>query len=282
MCAYRLGPPIPAVEAPRVVQYDCPCARCSYNLRGLLPSGVCPECAAPIAVSLEGRLLRHASRDFLRSVDFGLTVLLCALWLYVAMFAASVVAALLIKAQQSKEVAEAVSRAMMLLPTLAFVVGYWKFTTPDAGDADTGRAFCTRNIIRVAVFVQLGAKLSALAVVLAIHAATSVATTPGYVSPLEPLATALNWLDIAAWITVFYAVLVHVRALADRVPNVEIRARAKGFMWFIPMIFIIGFYFFGIGPIASLILYATLLQSLQQHFKETLDWQERGGRFTFN
>src|SRR6185369_13965669 len=116
MCAYPLGPPIPSLEPPPVVPYDFPCAPCSYNLRGLVLSGLCPECAAPVAVSLEGRLLRHASRDFLRSVDFGLTVLLCALWLYVAMFAAATVAALLIKAQQSKEFADAVGRAIMLLP----------------------------------------------------------------------------------------------------------------------------------------------------------------------
>ncbi len=280
--AYPLGPPIPAAEPPPVVQSNCPCARCAYNLRGLSPAGVCPECGAPVAISLEGRLLRFADRRYVRTVDLGLTILLCAIWLYVLLLVVSIVLGLFIRARQSQELAEEASRAIMLLPTIAFVLGYWKFTTPDIGTFDSERAVNTRNIIRVAACVQLAAKLGALAVALAVHAAAAAATTANFVSPLEPIQIGLTLVDFAAWITLFYAVLIHVRAVADRVPDMEIRARAKGFMWFLPLVFVVGFFIFGVGPIIALSLYATLLQSLQQHFKQTLDWQERGGRFTFS
>lgn len=281
MCAYSLGPPIPAAEPPPVVQYDCSCARCGYNLRGLLLSGVCPECAAPVAVSLEGRVLRFADRNYLKSLDFGLTILLCSIWFYVLTLAASVLANMLVRSTQSKEMADVVARAIMLLPTFGFILGYFKFTTPDEADAESG-LINPRSIIRVAVSVQLLAKLAGLAVAIANYAAAAAATTGGFVPPLQPVAIGLNWLDNAAFLTLFYAMLVHVRAVADRVPNVELRARALGFMWFLPIIFAVGFFFFLIGPIAALILYASLLQSLQIHFKEALDWQERGGRFTFH
>lgn len=281
MCAYPLGPSIPSKEPPPVVQYDCACARCAYNLRGLSPTGVCPECGAAVAVSLQGRLLRFAARAYVRSLDIGLTILLCAIWVYVLLLAVSIFLGMYLRGSQSRELALVVSLAVMLLPALAFVIGYWKFTTPDEADA-AAPPVNARSIIRVAVCIQLAAKLARVAIALAIEAQVAAATTGGFVSPLEPIALVLRWIDIAAFVTLFYAVLVHARAIADRVPDVEIRARAKGFMWFLPVIFVGGYFFFGIGPIAALILFASLLQSLQEHLKAALDWQERGGRFTFN
>lgn len=277
---YRLGPRIPASEPPPVVQHDCPCARCGYNLRGLQLSRSCPECAAPIAVALTGPLLRFADRAYLKALDTGLTVLLCSIWFYVLLLAASIVAAMLIRATQSREFAGVVSRAIMLLPAAGFLAGYFLFTTADPSDA--GRSgLNVRLIIRLAAAAQVLLKIAGLGIAIANYAAVSGATTGGFVPPLAPVAVAITWGDIAAFLTLFFAVLVHVRAIAARVPDVELRARAKGFMWFLPAIFVGGLFIFGVGPIAALVLFASLLQSLQQHFKESLDWQERGGRFTF-
>ena len=36
------------------VESDVPCSRCGYNLRTLSSTGLCPECAAPVAESLQG------------------------------------------------------------------------------------------------------------------------------------------------------------------------------------------------------------------------------------
>lgn len=41
------------------IDFDLPCARCAYNLRGLRAGGRCPECADPI-----DRALAHAGFDF--------------------------------------------------------------------------------------------------------------------------------------------------------------------------------------------------------------------------
>ena len=41
------------------IDFDLPCARCDYNLRGLRAGGRCPECADPI-----DRALAHAGFDF--------------------------------------------------------------------------------------------------------------------------------------------------------------------------------------------------------------------------
>lgn len=71
---------------------DHRCVQCGYNLRGLEPTGNCPECAAPVGDSLVGDDLRHADQPWLRTVRTGLVLLamaagaICA-WLFLVMLA---------------------------------------------------------------------------------------------------------------------------------------------------------------------------------------------------
>ncbi len=53
------------------IRDDTPCRRCGYNLRGLMPTSLCPECGTPIAQSLVGNLLKHADPDWLERLRFG-------------------------------------------------------------------------------------------------------------------------------------------------------------------------------------------------------------------
>ena len=52
---------------------DVPCVRCFYNLRGLMPSGACPECGLSIASSLDPSRLVFADprwrHDLARAID---------------------------------------------------------------------------------------------------------------------------------------------------------------------------------------------------------------------
>ncbi len=50
---------------------DTICRRCGYNLRGLRPEGVCPECATAIALSLAGNRLRDAEPRWVAKLAAG-------------------------------------------------------------------------------------------------------------------------------------------------------------------------------------------------------------------
>ncbi|UCG17298.1 MAG: hypothetical protein JSV19_04550 [Phycisphaerales bacterium] len=57
------------------IDYDIPCVACRYNLRGLHPDGLCPECAVPIAHSVSGAALYGRSRNSLLTMRAGVTYL---------------------------------------------------------------------------------------------------------------------------------------------------------------------------------------------------------------
>lgn len=48
------------------------CITCDYDLGGLSPGGVCPECGTPVEQSLKGRWLRHEDRAWVAKVCRGL------------------------------------------------------------------------------------------------------------------------------------------------------------------------------------------------------------------
>lgn len=63
-----------SVASPQPARITDPhtCIDCGYNLRGLDPAGVCPECGADIHRSLQQRLLRHENPQWLGRVARGI------------------------------------------------------------------------------------------------------------------------------------------------------------------------------------------------------------------
>jgi hypothetical protein len=59
---------------------DLPCRSCGYNLRTLATSGVCPECATPIAASLRSERLREADPNWLRQMHTGCKLEYWGIW----------------------------------------------------------------------------------------------------------------------------------------------------------------------------------------------------------
>ena len=66
------------------VEGDLPCSGCGYNLRTLFRDGDCPECARPIARTIEGDLLCRCQRWWLRRMRVGLLIAMVGLILGMA------------------------------------------------------------------------------------------------------------------------------------------------------------------------------------------------------
>ena len=67
------------VDVMGVVQDDVACLRCGQTLRGLPLRGFCPECATPVAASVQGDLLRHTPPEWIGKIANGANWYLAAL-----------------------------------------------------------------------------------------------------------------------------------------------------------------------------------------------------------
>ena len=63
------------------IETDLTCVDCTYNLRGLLHDGSCPECGASIERSVHGDQLVHANPIWLKKVSNGMKWIITALFL---------------------------------------------------------------------------------------------------------------------------------------------------------------------------------------------------------
>ena len=79
------GPsPANLIEPTRsIIPADRACIRCSYNLRGLPTSALCPECGTPVEQSLRGHFLAFAAPEYLDALRRGLDLILNGMLLYI-------------------------------------------------------------------------------------------------------------------------------------------------------------------------------------------------------
>lgn len=245
---------------------DRSCKQCGYALRGLHPSGVCPECGFPIERSLTDDRLEHSGPDYLRSLHTGvlliiggmvgqlaITLLLLTVTIFVIFASFGGGGSL----PRGLEVLMLIGTALGTLVTLVIVVGWWLFSAPDP--AYTGRFDGSRARVVVRVSMLCVGLLTILQAVIAM-ASPSVrqAGMGGGFGAASIVSMGVNLLTTVAWGVGYFASMLYLRWLCPRVPDWRAHRFAKTMMWLGPLIYIVGSCLV-IGPLVAMVLYVVLL-----------------------
>lgn len=229
---------------------DVRCARCGYELRGLTVDQRCPECAAPVANSLQAEMLDFAAPEFLDRLMRG--ALLARISAIVALCTVAVTAVLIIIAIGVGTATGGPPTAVMVI--LAFVwllgplgcggcavFGWWLLTSPDPGAGGTRKDRRIRPVLRVGTVVAgVCWGLSCIPV-----AAQQLMSLPP--SVYIPLMAVIGIALPASVAFMFFAAGPYMNAMAERmddcyIPTLTLKQRWQG----IGLIIAIGAFFLSI------------------------------------
>ncbi|MEK6700920.1 MAG: hypothetical protein AABZ53_01545 [Planctomycetota bacterium] len=258
------------------------CIRCGYDLMGLKPAGVCPECGTPVERSMRGDLLEYCGEEYLASLHWGLfwtqTSLLLLLIFKVPLLVLEVWVGMGVSTGLPAGMFEPIARGIELGPTLLFVLGWWRLSTPDPGQLSSNKGEGARRHIRLALavtvctaliqFVTAFMHLPSPIALLEPHGLTPGAQPSDVVDQSLALLSAMLWLlAFVAWAVTFFAAMAYVHWIARRVPNAKARTRASLLIWLCPVLYIFGRLCVGLGPLIALVLYYNLLDWLRIDLK---------------
>ncbi len=196
------------------IDTDIPCRKCGYNLRGLLPDGVCPECATAVGRSLHGDLLRFCDPDWVQTLASGMN------WI-VAGIVASIVLGCMgggltgILGAVRPGIAAMPIMASRLVGALIVFVGYWRVTTPDPGRVEEESSRSARKLVRVAQVAGIALLPSNVA----------AGFIPASLQVLLMIGSAV--VGIAG----VFAIFVYARQLASRIPDDKLARNTRIVMW---------------------------------------------------
>lgn len=276
----------PANPAPvSVLDRAVRCVRCGYDLIGLPPTGVCPECGTPVERSMRGDLLRYCGEEYLASLHQGLfwiqTSIIISIITTVGMMLLGIAALSGFLVPIPTGLLEPTSKGLELMVSLMAVHGWWCLSAPDPSQFSTNKGETPRKLIRIAItvtaiwglvqFVTSFLHLPSAMSIFHRQSPASVDTPPEPQDVVDQFLVIVSFLigcfAILAMIVSFFAAMAYIRWLAPRIPNPKAFERAGRLRWLYPVLCTVGAACFMLGPLIALVLHYNLLDWLRVDLK---------------
>lgn len=270
------APVVHAPIAPHVLAQSRPCLACGYDLLGLVSTGACPECGAPVERSLRGNLLEFADTQFLKEMRLGARVVfigtLVALGVGLVVGAGAV--AFGMAAQSGANVTggrwtEVLPRITEFVGAIVVLAGWWLLSRPDPGQLGEDTGAKSRRWLRIFLVAEIGATLAAFVVAMVPGWQAAMANAMSGAGPptisMGLVIVALSGLaTLVATTGRFFAAVAYIRSLAPRVPDAALHREATRNLWLLPILNTVGILLCGLGPLAATILFLIMLHRLSK------------------
>jgi len=211
-----------------VVTDPRPCLQCGYSLQGLRADGVCPECGAAVARSLQGNLLEYSSPAFVTRLSRGAMCVLVGL----IMLAVWVVSHIIGVARMAG--AEPLFGIVSLAGSALGLAGWWLLSTPDPALMGEDKTISARRILRIALVASFAMFVVGNAGQWYLDVRMRTAGgIPGDAMWhfARRIVVGTYIATILIWPFKTFASLSYTRALSLRIPSLILVRRVKFLMW---------------------------------------------------
>jgi hypothetical protein len=141
----------PILDAAGRIDEDLPCRKCGYNLRGLLPNGICPECSSQVTRSLQDDRLSLCNPIWVRTLASGTAFVALGVTIFALDFISSALGF-------GKKIPSLARFALVGGWMIATTIGFWRVTTPEPWKPVDPKFLSDRKLARYvapAIFVTL-------------------------------------------------------------------------------------------------------------------------------
>jgi len=293
------GEPVAEIEP---VAAGVRCAGCGYELVGLDPDSLCPECGRAVDDSLRGLYLVYRPMGYVKSLHRGLGMVRLGILLNVVFTIVWFIAAAALGAAASGpiSVVGAIALVISLAIQVMALVGWIWFTARDPSDPLEDRSANSRRLVRIGaigLLVMVGVQL---VFSLLVPSQTMAPATGGAVPAMVALlALFVGLANVVLVGLLFFASMVYIRRLGARIPDPKVHRLAKSRMISVPIITVavpilaviagvaiavlagsaafalyIALYFVALlGPLIALVLYYNFLSLTRKSLGRVLEAQ---------
>jgi hypothetical protein len=138
-----------SLDSQGFVAVDIHCRKCGYNVRGLRHTGLCPECATPVGISLTGDMLRYSNPEWVATIKRGISIVL---WMILVGIVVGIIGAILTNFSGGAVI---VAQMLSLGVNALSLYGVWLFTSPDPSGIGEDRDVNARKIVRFVLIAEL-------------------------------------------------------------------------------------------------------------------------------
>ncbi len=151
--------------------------------------------------------------------------------------------------------------AIQFVAGVAFLWGWWLASSVDSDVPPEADAPQSRQWLRITIIIQLAANVAVLL-------PQSGLLTQAPTGPVLVVTIALSVISTGASVAAFFAQMVYVRWLGERIPNKKVVERARRLMWLGPVLYTFGLLLLALGPLIALVLYWNMLEWVRKDLKQ--------------